>query len=94
MTRLIRVSRVRYAARRSFATVESDAWRRDFTGRAAIQIASRHSQPMRLLWKSLARRYQFTRERCGTPLWFARAIELLHETLPENFTVEQIANVV
>jgi AraC family transcriptional regulator len=43
---------------------------------------------------SEATRYGFTRERRGTPSWFVQAIELLHETLPDNLTVERLANVV
>ena len=33
-------------------------------------------------------------DKCGTPSWLVQAIELLHETLPDNLTVERIANVV
>jgi AraC family transcriptional regulator len=35
-----------------------------------------------------------TDEKHGTPSWLVQAIELLHETLPDNLTVERIANVV
>lgn len=34
------------------------------------------------------------RDQCGIPRWLDQTIELLHETLPDNLTVEQIANVV
>jgi len=35
-----------------------------------------------------------TRDKCGLPRWLAQATELLHETLPENLTVQRIASVV
>src|SRR5262249_18085574 len=35
-----------------------------------------------------------TSDQFGTPPWLVRAIEMLHETLPDNLTVERIANVV
>jgi len=31
-------------------------------------------------------------EKCGTPSWLLRAIELLHERLPANLTVERMAH--
>jgi AraC family transcriptional regulator len=43
---------------------------------------------------SEATRYGLARDNCGTPPWLATATELLHETLPENLTVQRIANVV
>jgi AraC family transcriptional regulator len=43
---------------------------------------------------SEATRNAFKEDNCGTPSWFVQAIELLHETLPDNLTVERIANVV
>lgn len=41
---------------------------------------------------SEATRNAFTGEKCGTPSWLRQAVELLHETLPDNLTVESIAN--
>lgn len=41
---------------------------------------------------SEATRSAFTDEKRGTPLWLLQAIELLHEALPDNLTVERIAN--
>ena len=41
-----------------------------------------------------ATRNAFKEDKCGTPSWLVQAIELLHETLPDNLTVERIANVV
>jgi AraC family transcriptional regulator len=43
---------------------------------------------------SEATRNAFQEDKCGTPSWLVHAIELLHETLPDNLTVERIANVV
>jgi AraC family transcriptional regulator len=43
---------------------------------------------------SEATRNASTHEKCGTPSWLVQAIELLHEMLPDNLTVERIANVV
>lgn len=43
---------------------------------------------------SEATRNASTDEKCSTPAWLLQAIELLHETLPDNLTVERIANVV
>jgi AraC family transcriptional regulator len=43
---------------------------------------------------SEATRHGLTRDNCGTPPWLVQATELLHETLPENLTVQRIANVV
>jgi AraC family transcriptional regulator len=43
---------------------------------------------------SEATRNAFKEDKCGTPSWLVQAIELLHETLPDNLTVERIANVV
>jgi AraC family transcriptional regulator len=33
-------------------------------------------------------------DKCGAPRWLSRATELLHEALPENLTVQSMANVV
>ena len=41
-----------------------------------------------------ATRSVFKENTWGTPSWLVKAIELLHETLPDNLTVERIANVV
>ena len=43
---------------------------------------------------SEATRNALKEDKCGTPAWLVQAIELLHETLPDNLTVERIANVV
>jgi AraC family transcriptional regulator len=43
---------------------------------------------------SEATRHGLARDNCGTPTWLAQASELLHETLPENLTVQRIADVV
>jgi AraC family transcriptional regulator len=43
---------------------------------------------------SEATRNTFKEDNCGTPSWLVQAIELLHETLPDNLTVKQIANMV
>lgn len=33
-------------------------------------------------------------DKCGNPSWLARAVDVLHETLPDNLTVARIADVV
>jgi AraC family transcriptional regulator len=43
---------------------------------------------------SEATRDAFKEDKLGTPSWLVQAIELLHEMLPDNLTVERIANVV
>ncbi len=43
---------------------------------------------------SEATRDAFKEDKYGTPSWLVQAIELLHETLPDNLTVDRIANVV
>jgi len=43
---------------------------------------------------SEATRHGFTRDKCNAPAWLAQTTEMLHEALPENLTVQRIANVV
>jgi AraC family transcriptional regulator len=43
---------------------------------------------------SEATRRAFKEDKYGAPSWLGHAIELLHETLPDNLTVQRIANVV
>ena len=96
MTRLIRISRERYVKRRNFATAESDAWRPDFTreSRSPDSFSPLAAEALALEIISEATRNAFKEDKCGTPSWLVQAIELLHETLPDNLTVERIANVV
>jgi AraC family transcriptional regulator len=79
----LRNGRVRCLAARLYSESRSRDCFSPFTAEAlALEIISE------------ATRNASTKQKCGTPSWLVQAVELLHETLPDNLTVERIANAV